>query len=105
MACRRALTAPVFTVSATANANSASKVHGLFEVGQVRGLQREALGFGIAEHGFDPRLRGNPALAITRERMTRPVGTGQRQQLAWREPRYRNAALTFHASGSASKHA
>jgi hypothetical protein len=36
MACRRALATPVFTVSVTANAKSASNVHSLF--GSVRCL-------------------------------------------------------------------
>jgi len=48
-----------------------------FRVGQVRSLQREALGFEISEHGFD-----GPALAMMRERMMRPAKTGQCQQLA-----------------------
>jgi hypothetical protein len=39
----------------------------LVRIGQVRGLQREALCFEIAEHGLY-----RPALAISRERMTRP---------------------------------
>src|SRR5450756_78349 len=46
-------------------------------VGQVRGLQREALGLEIAEHGFD-----GPALTIAGERMPRAAGTGQGQQFA-----------------------
>jgi len=46
-------------------------------VGQVRGLQREALGLEIAEHGLD-----GPALTIAGKRVTRPAGTGQGQQFA-----------------------
>jgi hypothetical protein len=46
-------------------------------VGQVRGLQREALDLEIAEHGFD-----GPALTIAGKRVTRPAGSGQGQQLA-----------------------
>jgi hypothetical protein len=52
-------------------------------VGEVRGLQSEALGLEISEHGFD-RL----ALTITGERVTRSAGTGQGQQLAGREPHH-----------------
>src|SRR5712691_5862378 len=46
-------------------------------VGEVRGLQGEAFGLEIAEHGFD-----GPALAIAGERMTRAAGTGQGQEFA-----------------------
>ena len=54
-----------------------------FRVGQVRGLQRKAFGLEIAEHGFY-----RPALAITRERVTRAAGTGQGQQFTGGEPRH-----------------
>src|SRR5260221_11677060 len=46
----------------------------------MRGLQRKAFGFQIAEHGLY-----RPPLAITRERMTPPARTGQGQEFSRRE--------------------